>query len=228
MEAKKHQIELEVKQAVEAEREKHNNPALRQRDIARLIYNSVYSIETTEKDLTAADELVRGLTFDKYEEKAISQVFIGIKMSKFDKLLSRLANRHSIPIEMQDGILDGIFAEQNTLKTKEFIFKVGSDSKIAYCKVATIKTSETLIDMALMFFNLDFKLTPTVRETVTQGRILGAIPWGTERKIEITERNLSEVDQNKLLNFFRAKALQGFTKEYPSVAQDADPDIERS
>ena len=217
MEVNKHHLELEVKLAVEAERERRLNPAIRQREIAKLIYNSVYSTETTERDLTAADELVRGLTFDKYEEKAVSQVFIGIKMSEFIELVQRISDRHSIPPDKRDAILDGQFSDQNTLKMKEFVFNVGTVSKITYCKIATIKTSETHIDMALMLFNLDFKLTPIVKETVKQGWILRSIPWGTERKIYITERNLSELDQNKLLNFFRAKAIQGFVKEYPSV-----------
>ena len=217
MEANNHHLELEVQLAVEAERDRHLNPAIRQRDIAKLIYNSMYSTETTERDLTAADELVRGLTFDKYEEKAVSQVFIGIKISEFMELVQRISDRHSIPSDKRDAILDGEFSDQNTLKIKEFVFNVGTVSKITYCKIATIKTSETHIDMALMLFNLDFKLTPIVKETVKQGWILHSIPWGTEKKIDITERNLSELDQNKLLNFFRAKALQGFIKEYPSV-----------
>ena len=74
--------------------------------------------------------------------------------------------------------------------------------------------------MALMLFNLDFKLTPTVIETIRQVWLLWFIPWGTEQEVEIIERNLSELDQNKLVNFFRAKALQGFTKEYPSVTEE--------
>ena len=221
-EANINQIQLEVRRAVDEERRRRLETTVRRRDIARLIYNSVYSTETTERDLTAADELVRGLTFDKYEENAVSQVFIGIKTSDFDQLVNRLTKRHSIPSDKKDGILDGKFADQNTLKIKEFVFNVGSDSKITYCKIATIKTSETHIDMALMLFNLDFKLTPTVIETVRQVWLLWFIPWGTEREVEIIERNLSELDQNKLINFFRAKALQGFTKEYPSVTEEPD------
>ena len=75
-----------------------------------------------------------------------------------------------------------------------------------------------------MSFNLDFKLTPTIIETVKQVYLLWFIPWGTEREVETIERNLSELDQNKLINFFRAKALQGFTKEYPSVTYESKSD----
>ena len=217
-------IEIEVDRAVEAERERYMNPKLRTRDIAKLIYNSMYSTDITHKDLTAADELVRGLTFDKYEEKAVSQVLIEIKTSEFEQLVDRITKRHSMPADKKDGILDGVFAEQNTLKIKEFYFNPGEDSKITYCKIATIKTSETHIDLALMLFNLDFKLTPTKIETVEKVYLLWFIPWGTKKKIEIIERNLSEQDQNKLINFFRAKALQGFTKEYPSVTDKSEAD----
>ena len=185
----------------------------------------MYSTDITHKDLTAADELVRGLTFDKYEEKAVSQVLIGIKTSEFEQLVDRFAKRHSIPADKKDGILDGVFAEQNTLKIKEFIFNPGVDSKITYCKIATIKTSETHIDMALMLFNLDFKLTPTKIETVEQGYLLRFIPLGSKKEVTINERNLSELDQNKLINFFRAKALQGFTKEYPSVTTESPSSV---
>ena len=79
-----------MRRAVDEERRRRLETKVRRLDIAKLIYNSVYSTETTERDLTAADELVRGLTFDKYEENAVSQVFIGIKTSDFDQLVNRL------------------------------------------------------------------------------------------------------------------------------------------
>ena len=220
MENLERKLEIRIQEALRAEKAKQMNSKVRTQTIATLIYNSLLSSEITQKDVTAADELIRGLTFEKYEEKTVSKVMIGIEISDFEALVERISERHSIPQGKKEGILDGQFAQQNTLKIKEFLFNVGTDSKITYCKIATIKTSSTLIDMALVLFQLDFKLSPTVLETIEDVALLGFIPWGKKKRVDEIERYLSEQDQNKLIDFFRAKALYGFTKEYPNVVND--------
>ena len=184
--------------------------------VVNLIVNSCITERTTVKDLTMAEERVRGLTFDKFGEKLLSQVLEGINLTDFEKVVQRIAKRYSIPEEKKDGILDGQYAEKNTLMSKEFIFKPGKDSELVYMKVATIKTSDTKIDLALMYYRLDFKLAPLKIEKKKSKWFL-FIKIGEETTIHYEPRNLSEKDQDCFTNFFRFKALKGFLQEYPAA-----------
>ena len=184
--------------------------------MARLLVESLITEKTTVKDLTEAEETVRGLTFDKFEEKFLSQVLRGINLTDFEKVVERIAKRHSIPEEKKDGILDGQYAEKNILVSKEFVFNIGEDGKLVYMKVATIKSSDTKIDLALMYYKLDFKLAPRKIETKKSKRFL-FIKIGEETTIHYEPRNLSEKDQDCFTNFFRYKALKGFLQENPGA-----------
>ncbi|KAL5251435.1 hypothetical protein ACHWQZ_G016964 [Mnemiopsis leidyi] len=184
--------------------------------VASMIVDSLTDTTTTVTNLTQAEEQVRGLTFDKFEEKFLSQVMEGINLYDFEKVVERLANRHSLPADKKEEILDGQYAAKNYLVSKEFVFNVGQDSQLVYMKVATIKTSDSKIDLALMYYRLDFKLAPMKIETRRKKRFLG-IKTGTRTSIHYEPRNLSEKDQDCFTNFFRYKALKGFLLENPAA-----------
>ena len=184
--------------------------------VVTLIVKSIFTEKTTVKDLTMAEERVRGLRFDKFEETFNSQVMEGIKLKDFEEIVDRIAKRHSIPEEKKDGILDGKCAKKNTLVAKEFVFNVGEDSQLVYMKVATVKTSDTKIDLALMYYKLDFKLAPLQTETTRSTWFL-SMKIGEKTEIEYKTRDLSEKDQDCFTNFFRYKALKGFLQENPGA-----------
>ena len=193
-----------------------SNMKVREIKVVNLIVDSFITEKTTVKDLTMAEERVRGLTFDKFEEKLLSQVLEGINLTDFEKVVERIAKRHSIPDDKKDGILDGQYAKKNILVSKEFVFNIGVDSQLVYMKVATIKRSDTKIDLALMYYKLGFKLAPLKKETTKDTYFLF---WkvGTETTIHYEPRNLSEKDQDCFTNFFRYKALKGFLQENPGA-----------
>ena len=182
--------------------------------VASLIVENLCGTTETRTNMTQAEETVRGLTFDKFEEKLVSQVMEGINLSDFEKVVGRMATRHALPDDKKDEILDGQYAEKNTLVSKEFVFNVGQTSQLVYCKVATMKTSDAKIDLAIMYYKLDFKLSPTRIETRRTKRFLG-IRTGTSTSVHYEPRNLSTKDQDFFTNFFRYKALKGFLQENP-------------
>ena len=183
--------------------------------VANLIVDSLCETEETRTNLTQAEEAVRGLTFDKFEEKFLSNIMEGINLSDFENVVQRIADRHSIPSDKKDEILDGQYAEKNTMVSKEFVFNIGQTSQLVYCKVATIKPSDAKIDLAFMYYKLDFQLSPNRIETKRKKRFLG-IKIGTRTSTHYEPRNLSEKDQDHFTNYFRYKALRGFLQEHPT------------
>lgn len=53
--------------------------------VGKILLESFTSEDTQETDLTAAEELVRGLTFDKYEEGIYCKILTKIKEENFEK-----------------------------------------------------------------------------------------------------------------------------------------------
>lgn len=53
------------------------------------------------------EDQARGLTFDKFEEKLVSQVIVGINLSGFGTVVERIATRNSLPNDKKDEILGG-------------------------------------------------------------------------------------------------------------------------
>ena len=53
--------------------------------VGKILLESFTSEDTQETDLTAAEELVRGLTFDKYEKGIYCKILTKIKEENFEK-----------------------------------------------------------------------------------------------------------------------------------------------
>ena len=53
--------------------------------VGKILLESFTSEETQETDLTAAEELLRGLTFDKYKEGIYCKILTKIKEENFEK-----------------------------------------------------------------------------------------------------------------------------------------------
>ncbi|XP_015776723.1 PREDICTED: uncharacterized protein LOC107354746 [Acropora digitifera] len=187
---------------------------------AKMLLESFTSEEITETDLTAAEELGRGFTFDKYEEKFVTQVSERIKLTDFATLVRRISTRNSIPDKIQDEILIGQCCGVNERRIREFKFQKGETGSFIYCRAATVKREDSTIDLAFVFFHLQFKLPPRRIEEQHSRTILGLIPIGSRTDVRFEERNLSEKEQELITIFFRAKALKGFKQEYPALANE--------
>ena len=184
--------------------------------IGRMLLNTFTTNEVTQKDLTAAEELVRGLTFDKYHEKISCQILTKIKLSDFETVVGRIASRHQIPVDIQGAILDGQYVETNKALVREFKFEKGAPGRVLYGRTITLKREDSTIDLAYSFFYLEFKLSPKRIEENTKKRFLGIV-IGSKRVVRFEERNLSDKEKDHIFDFYRNKALKGFREEYPAL-----------
>ena len=128
--------------------------------VGKILLESFTSVDVKETDLTAAEELVRGLTFDEYDEKISCKILTKIKETDFETVVGRIATRYQIPADIKESILDGQYGEVNSEVVREFKFEKGSPGKVVYGRTVTIKREDSTIDLAYAFFHLVFKLSP--------------------------------------------------------------------
>lgn len=188
--------------------------------VTKILLESFTSEEITETDLTAAEELVRGLTFDKYNEKIITKEGNNIKLTDFATLVSRIATRYQIPADIEGAILDGQYQKVNKAQISEFKFQKGETGSILYGRTATIKQEDSTIDLAFVLFHLEFKLSPKRIEERHRKKFLGLITYGSHSVVRFEERNLSQKEQDHISDFFRAKVVKGIKQEYPALANE--------
>ena len=188
--------------------------------VGKIFLESFTSADVKETDLTAAEELVRGLTFDKYDEKISCKILTKIKERDFETVVSRIATRHQIPANIQESILDGQYGNVNKEVVREFKFEKGSPGRVLYGRTVSIKREDSTIDLAYAFFYLEFKLSPSKIMEHHRDKFLGIFAYAFNTVVRFEERNLSEKEMERIFDFYRAKALKGFNKEYPALANE--------
>ena len=184
--------------------------------VVNVLVNVLTTDEESAKDLTAAEETVRGLTFDKFNEKVSCKVMKGIELRDFDTVIERIAKRLQIPDDIKESILDGKYAEENYEIVLDFKFSKGEDGGFTYGRIATIKRPGNVIDAAYSVYNLVFKLSPKVVEHVKKQKFLG-FTLREQKWKENIDRNLSEREQDHMRAYFLRKAIDGFRKEYAGL-----------
>ena len=193
--------------------------------VGKILLDSFSSKDVKRKDLTAAEELVKGLTFDKYNEEIACKILTKINETDFETVVSRIATRHQIPADIQDSILDGKYGEVNREIVREFKFEKGGPGSVLYGRTVTVKREDSTIDLAYAFFFLEFQLSPRKIEERHRQRFLGIV-YGSHTVVRFEERNLSEKEKEQIFNFYRVKALNGFQKEYPAL-EVGQPEVPR-
>lgn len=190
--------------------------------VGKLLIDSFSSESVKTADLTAAEELVRGLTFDKYSEKVYCKIITKIKETDFETLVGRISSRYQIPTNIKEEISDGKYSGGvNQAVVREFKFEKGGPGKVLYGRTITSKREDSTIDLAYVFFELEFKFSPRKIEEQHRKQFL-FITYGSETVVRFEERNLAEKDKEQISNFYRAKALKGFLQEYPTLATGRD------
>lgn len=175
-------------------------------------------IERT-KDLTAVDELVRGLTFDQYEEKVSCRVANGILLKDYPTIVDNFARRFSIPEDTKISLFEGTMMKDLVENVRNFKFEKGKTGSYVYGRVATIKRGNK-IDIAYSVYTLEFKFSQTVLEHRQKTKFLwfttGEKVWH-ERK----ERNLDLKEKDAIENAFMMKAIAKFRAEYGGMIESS-------
>ncbi len=186
--------------------------------VGKLLVDTFSSESVKTADLTAAEELVRGLTFDKYNEKVHCKIMTKIKEADFETVVGRISSRHKIPTDIEEEIADGKYSGGvNQAVVREFKFDKGGPGKVVYGRTITSRREDSTIDLAYVFFELEFKFSPRKIEEQRRKQFL-FITYGSEAVVRFEERNLAEKDKEHISSFYRAKALKGFLQEYPALA----------
>ena len=193
--------------------------------IVKQFLDSFNSDQVTKKDLTAADEAVRGLTFDDYREKIFCKVLEGIPVNKFEPFIQKLSSRYEFPSDVEQSILDGLDAKVNKERIREFKFTKGEQGRVLYGKILTVKRHDSTIDLAYSFVSVKFQLSPRKYEEKIYKQFLLFFTYHSDTLIRYEDRNLSEKEREQMLDFYRAKAFEGFRKEYAAL-EESDKDEE--
>ena len=186
-------------------------------NVAKALVKLFSKDEETIKDLTAADEVVRGLTFDLFNEKVSCKVMKGILLQDYKTVVDRFVQRYSIPKDVESSLLDGELAEENFEVIVNFKFAKGETGGFTYGRVATVK-HDGKIDMAYSVYFLEFKLSPRVIEHKKKKKFLG-FTIGTKVWRETQERNLSVKDRDYMQSYFMKKAIEGFREQYSGLIE---------
>ena len=126
--------------------------------VAMLLVSAFPRDTVTSKDFTAADEAVRGLPFDLYNDHVSFRVMTGIGLDDFETLI----NGMGIPDDKRLAILEGKLAATNQARVVNFT-QGGTDS-FTHGRIATVKVNESTINLTYSIYHLDFKLSPQVIE----------------------------------------------------------------
>ena len=175
------------------------------------------SEEEKIKDLTAADEVVRGLTFDLFNEKVSCQVMKGILLQDYKTVVDLFVQQYSIPEEVKISLLYGQYAEESIGIIVNFKFAKGETGRFTYGRVATVK-HDGKIDMAYSLYFLEFRLSPRVIEHKKKKKFLG-FTTGTKVWRETQKRDLSVKDRDYMQSYFMKKAIEGFKEHYPGLIE---------
>ncbi len=186
-------------------------------NVAKALVGLFSKDEERTKDLTAADELVRGLTFDMFNEKISCRVARGILLADYPTIIENFARRFSTPAYVKDSLLDGQYMDDLTEVVQNFKFEKGKTGSFVYGRVATIK-HDGKMDMAYSVYTLDFKLSPTVIEHTKKKKFLW---FTTGKKVwhETKERNLSSKEKDNLQDHLMIKAISKFRSEYAGLIE---------
>lgn len=171
------------------------------------------------KDLTTAEELVRGLTFDQFNEKISCKVVKGIFLKDFATVIENLAARFSIPDDLKNSLLEGLISDENIEVIKEFKFTKGEGGDFTFGRIATIRHGQK-IDMAYSIYFLDFKICPKVVEHSREKKFL----WFAVEKKEVwhvtVERTLSNKEKDDFEMYALKRAIQGFKDQYAGMIEE--------
>ena len=186
--------------------------------VAMVLVSTLSSDKVTSRDLTAAEESVRGLTFKVFNEKVSCGVKTGAKLVDFETLVNSIARRMEFPEFIRQAMLEGKSLEKNYEAVQEFRFTKGETGGFAYVVIATIKPDDATINLAYSVYDLEFEFSPHVIEHVKTRKFLG-FTIGEKVWRETREIDLSIKEQDWLRIYFLSKAVKGFKEQYADLLE---------
>ena len=181
-------------------------------------FMDTFSGDKASENLTAAEESIRGLTFDVFNENTSCKVMTGIKLDGFETLINSTVRHLGIPDDIRDAILESKLATVNNKVTIDFCFAKGETGNFTFGRIATVKPDDTTINLAYSVYHLEFKLSPQGTEHTKKRKFL-AFTTGKKVWRERRERSLSVKEQDHLRTYFKKKIMDGFKEEYADLLE---------
>ena len=170
------------------------------------------------RDLTEADDLFEGLTYDLYDEKVTCNLMGGILLKQYATVIDNFALSHSIPEDIKHSLLEAENLKNLQKSVHNFKFQKGKTGSYVFGRFSTMKRDGEM-DVAYSLYTLDFKLSPKVVEHEKIQK-LAWFTTGTTVWRETEERNLSQNEKNKLHDYLKHKAISKFRSEYAHLLED--------
>lgn len=186
-------------------------------DVVNTLVGLLRKDEEKTKDLTAAEEFFRGLTFDLYDEKISCRVARGVLLKDFPTVIENFAQRFGIPDGVKHSLLDAQYSSNMAEWVRNFKFQKGQTGSYVYGRIATTKDGDK-IDLAYSVFTFNFKISDKVIEHMHEEKLL----WFTIGKrvwYDTEERNLGSEEQDELQSYLMMKAITEFRSQYPGVTE---------
>ena len=188
-------------------------------DVAVVLADAFSGGTGTGRDLTTAEESVRGLRFDFYKEKVSCRVMTGIRLTDFEALVNSIARRLELPDCVREAILEGKLAGSNGEAINEFSCKKGETGRFSYGRIVTLKQDDDCtISLAYAVYDLEFKLSPDVTYYEKKKKFL-CFTTGTKVWRETMAKDLSLNERDGLRTYFSNKAVKGFKEEFHGVLE---------
>lgn len=174
--------------------------------------------EEHTKDLSAAEEVIKGIPFEKYFEDSNCRVLRGIPDENFERVLNNLMDRFSMPEDTQkklkSSLLDVLLVNKGLHEIMQsFHFEKEKGGNYVYGRVAVARKGGE-IDMAHSIYQLEFQLAPKIIEHRRTKKFLGFISYGTKVWQEKQKRDLFTSDLKFMDAYFKNKAIAAFQREY--------------
>ena len=201
-------------------------------DVAAMAHVAMVLVSAFSRDivssniLTAAEEYVRGLKFDVFNEIIFCDLKTGIRLADFETVVNGIAGLLSpigFPDDVHQAILDSKHAEVNDEEICDFRFPKGEAEHFTYGRFATVKPDDATINLAYSVYHLKFKLSPQVIEDTRKNEFLG---FTNSKEVwrETREINLSVIKHDRLRIYFLNKAVKSFKEEYAGLLKRSIPD----
>lgn len=188
-----------------------------------MVLVSAFSRDIATSNLTAAEEYVRGLKFDVFNEIIFCDLITGIRLADFETVVNSISGLLSpigFPDHVHQAILDSKHAEVNDEEICDFSFPKGEAGHFTYGRFATVKPNGATINLAYSVYHLEFKLSPQVIEDTRKNEFLG---FTTGMKVwrETRDKNAngSANGSDWLRIYFLNKTVKSFTKEYAHLLE---------
>ena len=187
--------------------------------VAKALSKAFWSSSVTERDLTKAEEEIKGIAFDYYRERVSCKLMTGIKEEHFETVIEKVAKIHQIPEEKKNELLLSTYCDDVCHSiVKDFQFRLKEESSFVYGRLVTKRDecNPKKMSVAYSIVRIEFKFSLRQIEHTKTTKFLWFIEY-SQVWHDTKERNMTEGDKEKLQLYFQKKVAQGFQREFPGL-----------